>query len=84
MKKLFRFAKKKNVEMIFESNNQVIAENTLDTLKRFPKLKYNLDIGHINVGVNSGNFGMPLEEFLSKIKNRVYYIHAHNNNGLKD
>jgi sugar phosphate isomerase/epimerase len=84
LKKLLKFAKKNNVELIFESNSEVIAENTLDVLSKFPKLGYNLDLGHINVGINSGKFGMSLEEFLSRVKNRIIYIHAHNNNGLKD
>ena len=83
-KKLLKFAKKNGVEMIFESNNQFFGETAVDTLKRFPKLNYNLDLGHFNIGITSRELGMMPEEFLSKIKNRIVYIHAHNNNGKLD
>jgi len=82
--KMLKFAKKNGVEMIFESNSKFAGLNTLDVLSRFPKLKYNLDLGHLNTGIGSNDIGMPVDEFISKIKNRIAYIHAHNNNGQKD
>ena len=82
--KMFKFAKKNGVEMIFESNNKFAGLNTLDVLSRFPELKYNLDLGHFNVGIGTEDIGMSVDDFLLKIKDRVAYIHAHNNNGIKD
>jgi len=84
LKKLFSFAKKNGVEMLFESNSKFIGENTLDVLRIFPKLRYNLDLGHLNVGIGTGDLGMEVDDFLDKVKSRVVYIHAHGNNGLKD
>ncbi|MBW3019438.1 hypothetical protein KY329_04620, partial [Candidatus Woesearchaeota archaeon] len=60
------------------------AELCLSVLNRFPDLGYNLDLGHMNVALQTGHLGIQLDEFLDKVKDRVVYIHAHNNNGQKD
>jgi len=80
-RELIKFASKRGVELIYESNSWFIAETCLDILKRFPELNYNLDLGHLNTAVVNKTLGMDLDEFLSKIKDRVVYVHAHNNNG---
>ena len=51
LKEIFKFAKKNKVEMIYESNGFFHASTTLDNLKRFPKLNYNLDLGHLNTAL---------------------------------
>jgi len=70
--------------MIYESNGFFYGKTCLDILKRFPKLKYNLDLGHLNTALGNKTLCMSLDEFINKIKDRVVYIHAHNNNGKKD
>lgn len=83
-KEILRFAKKNGVEMIYESNQKFSAEVCLDFLKRFPEVNYNLDLGHLNTAIGNKTLGMDLYRFLDKIKERIVYIHAHNNYGLED
>jgi sugar phosphate isomerase/epimerase len=78
------FAKEKGVKMIYESNWGFVAEETLAVLDEFPDLNYNLDLGHLNISLCKDTLGMSVEEFISRIKDRVVYIHAHNNDGLCD
>jgi sugar phosphate isomerase/epimerase len=83
-KKLLDFSKKRKVEIIYESNTNFIGEICMDVLDSFPDLKYNLDFGHLNTAIGNKTLGMELEKFIEGIKDRVFYIHAHNNNGLED
>lgn len=78
------FAEKNGIEMIYESNQQFSGEVCLDFLKRFPDVNYNLDLGHFNTAIGNNTLGIDADEFISKIRDRVVYIHAHNNNGLRD
>ena len=84
LQEIFNYAKKKDVEMIYESNQKFYSKNCIDVLNSFPKLKYNLDFGHLNTAIGNKTLGMSLKEFIKKIKSRVIYIHAHNNNGMID
>ncbi|MGY4883981.1 MAG: sugar phosphate isomerase/epimerase family protein [Nanobdellota archaeon] len=81
---ILKFAKKNGVEMIYESNQKFSAEVCLDFLKKFPKVNYNLDLGHLNTAIGNKTLGMDLDKFLDKVKDRTVYIHAHNNHGLED
>jgi len=80
-KEVLKFAKKNKIELIYESNGYFIGETCLDILKEFPKLGYNLDLGHLNTAIENKTLGLSLDKFISLIKNRVVYIHAHNNRG---
>jgi len=84
LKEIIDFSKNHNVEMIYESNGIIVADVALDFLKRFPDVNYNLDFGHLNNGYGRGMLGCELDEFIKRIKNRVVYVHAHNNSGKKD
>jgi len=84
LRKIIDFAKKHKIQMIYESNGIIVANVALDFLKRFPDVNYNLDLGHLNNGYGRGMLGCELDEFIKKIKNRVVYVHAHNNSGKKD
>lgn len=84
LKEIFDFAKKNKVEMIYESNKKFYSETCLDVLNSFPQLKYNLDLGHLNTAIGNKTLGMNLNEFIDKIKSRVVYVHAHNNDGVHD
>ena len=82
--KLFNFAKRNNVEMIYESNFGFVGKETIAVLKEFPELNYNFDIGHFNIAVSKNTLGMEVEEFISKVEDRMIYVHVHNNNGVSD
>jgi len=84
LKRILNFAKKNKVEMIYESNKNFYSETCFEVLKCFPKLRYVLDLGHLNTAIGNKTLGMDLEKFLDKIKSRVVYVHAHNNNGVYD
>jgi sugar phosphate isomerase/epimerase len=83
-KEILVFAKKNNVEIIYESNGKFKAKTTLDVLKSFPKINYNLDIGHLNTAIENKTLGMPWEDFIDKVSSRIVYLHIHNNSGEDD
>jgi len=83
LKELLNFAKKNKVEMLYENSGHKY-KNFLDILKKFPRLKCVLDLGHLNFAIGHKEIGIPLEKFINKIKDRIIYIHAHNNNGIID
>lgn len=83
-KEILKFADKNRVEMIYESNGKFYGKVCLDFLKRFPEVNYNLDLGHLNTAIGNKTLGMDLDDFIEKVKDRIVYIHAHNNNGLED
>jgi sugar phosphate isomerase/epimerase len=78
------FSKEFGVEMIFESNYAFVAEETLAILDEFPGLNYNLDLGHLNIAIGEDTLGMSVEDFISRVGDRLVYVHAHNNDGIKD
>jgi len=83
-RELLKYARSKGVEIIYESNGFFDGRVAIDVLKRFPKLKYNLDLGHLNTAIENKTLGIPLRDFIEAIKKRIVYIHAHNNNGKDD
>lgn len=84
LREVIDFAKEHNIEMIYESNGIIVADVVYDFLERFPDVNYNLDLGHMNNGYGRDMLGCEIDEFVKKIKDRVVYIHAHNNSGKKD
>ena len=84
LREVINFAKEHNVQMIYESNGILVADVALNFLNRFPDVNYCLDLGHLNNGYGRKMLGCELDEFINKVKNRVVYIHAHNNSGIKD
>lgn len=80
---IFGFAKKCGVEMFYESNGRLDAALALDFLRRFPDINYNLDLGHLNVGIAKGSVP-DLDAFLDAIRERTVYVHAHGNDGSRD
>jgi endonuclease IV len=84
LREIIDFAKQQGVEMIYESNAITVADVALDFLEKFPDVNYNLDLGHLNKGYGKGMLGCEIDEFIDKVKDRVVYIHAHNNSGLHD
>ncbi len=81
--KIIKFAEENGIEMLYE--NHVCSDKiVLDVLKKLPKAKFCLDIGHLNVAMNRGEFKMNIKEFLDKVNPKLVSIHAHNNYGEKD
>jgi len=77
------FAEKNGIEMIYE--NHVCSEGAIfRALETFPRVNFCLDIGHLNVAIQTGKFKMNLNEFVEKVKPKLVHIHAHNNYGEKD
>lgn len=81
--KIINFAEKNEIEMIYE-NHVCSDEIILNVLKTFPKVKFCLDIGHLNVAMHNGKFKMDLDKFSERVKPKLINIHAHNNYGEKD
>lgn len=72
------------VELFYESNSTLVADQARDILNSFPSLGYVLDLGHLNHSLVSGRLGCPVDEFLAQVRPRVTYLHASNNFGLRD
>ena len=64
------------LENIFEETPDMLLE-LMETLNH-PKIRVNLDIGHANLG------RVHLEEWISKLKKYISYIHIHSNEGQFD
>ncbi len=84
LREIINFAKQHNVQMIYECNSVAHAEVMLDILNRFPDIGFNLDIGHINKSAYHKKLGCEIGEFVKKVKDRIIYLHAHNNFGEHD
>ncbi len=82
-KKIIEFAKNEGIELIYE--NHVCSSRAIFYIaEKFPELKMCLDLGHLNIAISQNAFGMDLDEFLEKIKDKIIHIHAHNNDGKMD
>ncbi len=64
------------IENIFEESPQMLKEY-IHTLN-MENIKINLDIGHARLGK------VPLEQWISELKDNIAYIHLHWNNGQYD
>jgi sugar phosphate isomerase/epimerase len=82
LKGLLSYAKKHNVQLVYESNQPLDAEVALDTLTKFPELEYNLDLGHLNRGIH--HKGVKVDRFIKAVAQRTTYMHVHNNYGDTD
>lgn len=76
------FAKKYGVQLLLE-NNARDPYLVLDVLERFPQLKFNLDIGHLNLSIGRGYID-DYEDFVKRLGDRIVYLHVHNNSGRGD
>jgi sugar phosphate isomerase/epimerase len=78
------YAGERGIQVLYESNSVLVAEDAFDILETFPELGYVLDLGHLNNGHGCGKLGCEISDFIGKIKDRVVYVHASNNSGLHD
>lgn len=83
LQEVIDFSKEHNVKMVYESPSKLRADVSLDVLQRFD-VGYNLDLGHLNCGVVNETIGCSMDEFIERVKDRVMYVHAHNNYGKDD
>jgi sugar phosphate isomerase/epimerase len=81
--KIINYAQEKNIELLYEGNSHMDEQTIYSILMRFPKLNFNLDLGHFNISASKGLIKDP-EEFIKRLKDRIVYVHAHNNDGKKD
>ncbi|MBI5522193.1 MAG: TIM barrel protein [Desulfarculus sp.] len=72
------------IEMLFESNSNLVADYAYDTLESFPDMGYVLDLGHLNNGNSNKKLGCAVDDFIKNVRDRVVYVHASNNNGYRD
>lgn len=80
---VIKLAEKNGIEMIYE--NHVCSEEVIfRVLKQFPRIKFCLDIGHLNVAICQGKFKLDVGEFIENVKLRLVHLHVHNNYGEKD
>jgi len=84
LKRVLSYAKSQEVEMLYESDNPIVADTVHDILYAFPEIGYVLDLGHLNNGVGRDVLGCETDAFLALVKERTVYIHAHNNDGSTD
>jgi|APSaa5957512622_1039677.scaffolds.fasta_scaffold00262_6 sugar phosphate isomerase/epimerase len=80
-KELLSFSKKYKVEILYEPNGKFNGNFFIYNLKQFKNLKVNLDLGHLNTAVVNKTLKISSDEFLKSVKDKIVYIHAHNNNG---
>ena len=78
------YAHECGVMPIYESEAGLNARQVLKALDMFPDVGYALDLGHLNNGWGRNLLGCEIEPFIQKIRHRVVYIHANNNDGIKD
>jgi sugar phosphate isomerase/epimerase len=78
------YAHDNGIQPIFESDAGLNAKQALKVLDTFPDIGYALDLGHLNNGCGRNLLGCSIDAFIEKIKHRVVYLHANNNDGIKD
>jgi len=78
------YAHTSGVLPVYESDAGLNARQVLKVLDMFPDIGYALDLGHLNNGYGRNLLGCRIDTFVEKIKHRVVYLHANNNDGIKD
>lgn len=84
LKTILSHAQSQDVEMLYESDNPIVADTVYDILDGFPEIGYVLDLGHLNMGLGRDVLGCEIDSFLALIKERTVYVHANNNDGSTD
>jgi sugar phosphate isomerase/epimerase len=84
LKRVFSHARSQEVEMLYKSDNPIVADTAHDILNGFPEIGYVLDLGHLNLGLGRDVLGCEIDAFLTLVKERTVYVHANNNDGNTD
>jgi sugar phosphate isomerase/epimerase len=85
LKEIVDFANKLKIEIAIENNPKgaISGSYLIELLEDVPHLKLCLDVGHLNIAVHKGEVE-NLNEFLSKIQNKVVQLHLSSNDGKSD
>lgn len=78
------YARERNVALIYESDTVLVGERANRVLDALADVGYALDLGHLNNGFQRNLLGCSIEDFISRVRDRVVYIHANNNCGTVD
>jgi sugar phosphate isomerase/epimerase len=84
LKRVLSHARSREVEMLYESDNPIVADTVHDILNGFPEIGYVLDLGHLHMGLGRDVLGCEIDAFLDLVKERTVYVHANNNDGNTD
>jgi sugar phosphate isomerase/epimerase len=84
LRKVIDYAHNSGILPIYESDAGMNSRQVLKILEVFPDIGYALDLGHLNNGWGRNLLGCRIDTFIEKIKDRVVYIHANNNDGIRD
>lgn len=84
LRPLIDYAHHCGVLPVYESDAGMNAKQVLNVLDMFPDIAYALDLGHLNNGWGRNLLGCSIDGFIDKIRHRVVYIHANNNDGIRD
>jgi sugar phosphate isomerase/epimerase len=81
---IINYGRERGVDLIYESDTVLQANHTCEVLETFSDVGYALDLGHLNNGYRRNLLGCDIDEFISRVRERVVYIHANNNCGTVD
>ena len=84
LRPIFATALQSGVLPIYESDAGFNAKQALKVLDIFPEIGYALDLGHLNNGCGRNLLGCSIDTFIEATKHRIVYIHANNNDGIRD
>ena len=84
LRQVIDYAHHSGILPIYESDAGMNAKQVMKVLEIYPDVGYALDLGHLNNGWGRNLLGCRIDTFLEKIKDRVVYIHANNNDGIRD
>ena len=83
LRSLVSLAKKNHVQLLWENNSDFDAGFMLGVFRKVPGLLMVLDIGHVNRALSKGVI-KSVDEFVVPLRDRIVYVHLHNNYGVKD
>jgi sugar phosphate isomerase/epimerase len=81
---IINYGKERGVDLIYESDTVLQADQTCEVLEAFSDVGYALDLGHLNNGYRRNLLGCDIDEFISRVRERIVYIHSNNNCGTVD
>ena len=84
LRPVIEYAHDNGILPIYESNAGMNAKQVFKVLELFPNIGFALDLGHLNNGLGRHLLGSTAEAFIESIKHRTVYIHANNNDGIRD
>lgn len=84
LRQIIDYAHDSGVLPIYESDAGMNARQVLSVLDIFPDVGYALDLGHLNNARGRNLLGCRIATFIEEVNDRIVYIHANNNDGIRD